>query len=421
MKDRAGFLAACADAMTELCAFYLLVGVVILSERGWGLHLGWILLCTAACSLVSALFLQKSRSMAAMTAAVTVMFAAVLTVYLLVSKTPLKFGYVSFLVLGAGFSVGCSLGHALNRPRMLDHLTKLDVLVLVMAGLLLCRKALGIDHGVVACMSLVLVLDGAAAVGLRMTEGAADTEYAFKASMIAFAGVGGLAVLVALLVMVFSRGAAVASAAAQVVKAALLALWQAIERFMEWLAGLVDTGYTAEPAAMSGEFVIPEVDQYAALPKIPVDPRIFVVLLGLLILVAFGYVVWYFRKKRLNRGTKTMASSSNTAVRRRKASGRNGLWSRIWAAVRFRWISFLRRDTPGGVLVWLERRAKRCRCPRRPGESMGSFLRRMDPSGGLETLSGALDREYYGNQRDIMSGRDCRRTRQYIRKVVQHD
>ena len=57
---------------------------------------------------------------------------------------------------------------------------------------------------------------------------------------------------------------------------------------------------------------------------------------------------------------------------------------------------------------------------RETGESMRAFITRMDASGGLDELSDALDREYYGGGTGALSARRCRELRRYMRKAVQH-
>ena len=86
-------------------------------------------------------------------------------------------------------------------------------------------------------------------------------------------------------------------------------------------------------------------------------------------------------------------------------------------ALRFRCTVFKNRDTPGGLLVLLERQGKKRRAPRETGESMRSFIRRMDGSGGLDELSDALDREYYGGETGAMTAKRCRELRKYMRRL----
>ena len=421
MKDRAGFFAGCADALTELCAYYIVAGVFIMSSRGWGLHLFWILLCTVLSGVVFSLVLRKPRGFPLLATVTGVLFAAVLAVFILASVTPMKFGYVFVLAVGAGMAVGCPLNYAVNRPQTHKHLMRLDVLVLVMVALLLCREALGIDVGTVALMVIVLFMDAAAAVGLRMTEGGAgEMQNAFKAVMVALGGFVGLSALIGILVVVFSRSGAVTGAVLRGIGSFFRAVGGVFESFFRWLASLVKVDDTTEALHLEQGPSLAELESVNRQTEFSLDPVVLGVIAGVLVLAAVVALVLYLRKKTYVRGTKTAVSPSNTVVRRTNGSF-GAFWDKLKAALRFRWTAFVKRNTPGGVLVYAERRAKRRRAPRERGESMRSFLRRMDPTGGLDGLADALDGEYYGGRKRSMSARDCRQTRHYIRKAVQHD
>lgn len=420
MRDRAGFFAGCADALTEMCAYYVVAGILIMSQRGWGLHLFWILLCTALCGVIFTVILQKPRSVPLLVGITGLLFAAVLAVFILASKTPMKFGYVFVLVVGAGMAAGIPLNYAINRPQMHKHLMRLDVLILVLAGLMLCRKALGIDVSTVALMVAVLFMDAAAAVGLRMTEGGTgDTQNAFKAVLVALGGAVGLAALIGGLVALFSRSGAVTGAVLRSIGAFFRAIGKAIESLFLRFASLIKVkeDYGELPLEEMGS--VAALERTATQAELNFDPMALGILLCVLAAAAVVLLLVYLRKKTFVRGTKSAVAPSNTVVRRK-----NGTFGKWWeglkAAIRFRWTAFVHRNTPGGVLVYAERRAKKRHAPRQKGESMRQFLRRMDDSGGLEPLADALEKEYYGGLGRTMSVRACRETRKYIRKVVQH-
>ena len=420
MRDRAGFFAGCADALTEMCAYYVVAGILIMSRRGWGLHLFWILLCTALCSMIFTVLLRKPRSVPVLTVVTGVLFASVLAVFILASKTPMKFGYVFVLAVGAGMATGIPLNYAINRPLMHKHLMRLDVLVLVLAVLMLCRTALGIDVGTETLMVAVLFMDAAAAVGLRMTEGGTgDSENAFKATLVALGGALGLAAVIGGLAAVFSRSGEVTGTVLRSVGSFFRVIGKGIERFFFWLASLVKVkdDYGELPLEEMGS--IPEIEQTAVQSELNFDPAILGIVLCVLAVSAVVFLLIYLRKKTVVRGTKSAAVPSNTVVRR-KGSAFEVWWERLKAAIHFRWTAFIHRNTPGGVLVYAERCAKKRRMPRQKGESMRQFLGRVDKSGGLEPLANALEQEYYGGLGRTMSARTCREMRIYIRKVVQH-
>jgi len=146
------------------------------------------------------------------------------------------------------------------------------------------------------------------------------------------------------------------------------------------------------------------------------------IVLCALVLAAVVLVAVVLRKHVAARGTKTAGNTSDTEVRR--IGGTAGrFWARLRAALRFRWTAFRNRNTPGGLLVRLERLGRRARVPRRTGESMREFITRMDGSGGLDELSDALDREYYGGGAAALDADRCREMRRHMRnlgKAVRH-
>lgn len=417
MKDRVGFLAGCADAMTDICCFYL-AAAFVLSDR-WGLHVGWMLLCTAVCSFVLTLFLQKQRPVPLLAAVAAVLFGASLTVFIVKSVTPMTLGYVIFLVIGAGIAMGCTMNYVLRRPSLIKHLTHLDTILLALMMVVLCREALEIPYSTIFCILAVVLLNGAAVIGLRMTEGAADTKNALKASLVALGGVVAMIGVIAILVAVFSRSGGVTEAVLQWLGDVLRAIGSAIQRFIEWLASGVQVEEIYSDPMAEAVSVITEAEQMAIWKTLSVNPVIPAVVVAVLAVIAVIRLVFHLRKSSISRGTKTAMVSSYGVMRRS-----SGMWRTLWARFKrrlcFFGAAFVYRNSPGGVLIYLEWRAKRCRMSRKKGESMRTFVQRLDPTGGLGSLADALDREYYGRQGISMSARECRQTRHYIRKVVQH-
>ena len=93
MRDRAGFFAGLSDVLTQMCAYYVVAGILIMSKRGWGLHLFWLLLCAAACAFVFAYVLKKPRGVPFLTGLTGGLILAVMGVFRLASSTPMRFGY----------------------------------------------------------------------------------------------------------------------------------------------------------------------------------------------------------------------------------------------------------------------------------------------------------------------------------------
>ncbi len=416
MSDRAGAFAGCADTFTYMCAYYVAAGILIMSRRGWGLHLFWLLLCAAACTLIFTLLLKKPRSVPFLTAVTGALFLAEMGVFWLASETPMRFGYGFVLAVGAGMAVGLPLQYALHRPLIHRHLALLDLLILVLLVLLLTREALGIDGATVALMTAVLLMDAASAVGLRMSDGG-DGTGAFRASMVALAAAAALALVIALLALLFSKSGGVTDSVLRGIGAFFSAVGRGIERFFGWLMSFVRVKEETAPLELE------EMPSLAGLSSETIQggPQpgggVITAVLAVLIAAAAVAAAVILRKKRVARAAAGNVSPSAHAVRRTGGTAR-AVWQRILARLRFAWTAFVRRHTPGGVLVILERRGRRARKPRGTGETMRQYIRRMDPAGGLDSLADALDRVYYGGETDAMSARQCRELIRYIRKAV---
>ncbi len=426
MSDRAGFFAGLADILTAMCVYYVVAGILIMSDRGWGLHLFWLLLCAAVCAFVFAALLKRPRGVPLLTAVTGGLVLASLGVFLLASRTPPRFGYVFMLCIGAGMAAGLPLYYCLHRPQVMRHLNHLEVLILAVLGLLLAKEALGIDNATVALMLAVLLMDAAAAVGLRMSDGESegDKDSAFKATLVALAGAVGLALLIGLMTWIFSRSGDVTGSILHGIGAFFASVGGAVERFFAWFAERVYRREafdaveldTAPPSVAGAELAQGGVELSANTTAVGV-------VLVVLVIAAAAAAAVLLRRRRVGR-REVSASLPGGAVVRRTGGGMDILWRRLCAALRFQWTAFVNRDTPGGVLLFLERTGRRLRRPRQPGETMRAFVRRMDPSGGLEELSTALDREYYGGAPGTLGAKRCRELRRYIRrsvgKAVQH-
>ena len=422
MTDRAGVFAAYAELLTEMCAYYLLIGLMFMAGHGWNLPLGWVLLCTTVYAVFFRLLLRRPRGAQLLTALTVLLIAAAAYAFWRIAGKPTGIGHLLALTLGAGMAAGLSLYHCLHRPTIMQHLSHLDGQILLLFVMLLFGEAHEVLPGDTGLSIAVLLLDAAACVGLRMSDGdGADSGDALRASLLALGAALILALLILLAMAVFSRSGTVTGAVLHGIGAALSACWSAIERFVGWLASLFarsgEASVPLELDTVSGEIA---ADYSGAQIRLPVSPTVVFAVVCVLVLAAAFAVARLLRHERAAAAGGKTTSAAGVRIRRR--SGVIGrMWARFCAAVRFRWTAFVRRDTPGGVLVWLERRSRRT-CPRGTGESMRAFLRRLDPAGGLEELADALDREYYGGKARTMSPRRCRelrrRSRQLFRKTA---
>ena len=424
MTDRAGFFAGLADILTAMCVYYAAGGILIMGAR-WGVHLFWLLLWAAVCSVLFALLLKKPRGVPLLTAVTAALFLGGMALFLLVSSTPPGFGYILVMAVGAGMASGLSLYTCLNRPQIMRHLTHLDVLLLALLAILLVRQALGIDGGTVALMAAVLFLDAASAVGLRMSDGEpgdGNGRDALRASMISLGASAGLALLIWLLTALFSHSGEITGNVLQGIGSFLAAIGSRIEAAFRWFAELFRREEHYDGIQLEEMPSLASLESTGQGEGFTPDPAAVGAVLIVLAAAVLLLIVLHLRRMTVARTSGEPMASPGGEVRRSGGTV-SALLGKLRAALRFRWTAFLNRDTPGGLLVCLERRGRRVRTPRQTGESMRAFITRMDESGGLDELSDALDMEYYGSGARVLDAKHCRELRRYMRnlgKAVQH-
>ncbi len=417
MRDRAGFFAGLADVLTALCVYHAVASLFLMSRHGWGVHLGWFMLLGTACAVFFPAFLRRERNaslLAGLTAALAVLSLAV---YIAVSTAPMSFGYVVVLAAGAGMTAGLPLYWCLHRPEPHTHLTHLDVLLMSMLVVLLCREAMDIDGLTVAFMTAVLLMDTAAAVGLRMTgPDGSGSEDAGRAAAVALGAAALAAGAVWALTALFSRSGSVTAAVLRGLGRFFRAVGGAVEDFFRWLAALLYRPETYETLTLPED--MPSLAQ-AELETGGMDLTVNTAVLGaVLTALALGAVVLaavLLRRRRVRRGTNAAAPASYDTVRRRRLDRRLG---RRKEALRLWWLALRQGSrTPAGLLVRLERQAARRHAPRGGGETMRAFIARMDSRGTLTELADALDGEYYGGRGRTLSVRQCRALGKKIRRL----
>ncbi len=420
MRDTAGFLAACADVLTEMCIFYM-VAAIFLCPSTWGVALGWLLLCAIICAGAFAAVLKKPRSTPVLTVLTLILGFASFAVFLLTSATPLTFGYGFVMAVGAGMAVGMPLYYAMHRPKIHTHLSHLDVLIMALLALLLCREALDISTSAIAFTVVVAFLDAATAVGLRMTgEDGSGGEYAGRAFLVALGAAVGVFLVAGLFTLLFSRSAGLTGSVLAGVGAFFAAIGGGVESFFQWLANLFQREQTYEAIEIENEIPsVAQIEQSTETMQLSVNTTVVGIVLVVVLLAVAIAVALILRNRKFSLGTKTAAAASHTVVRR-SGSPIKKLWKHLTEVLRFRWTAWRKRNTPGGLLIRLERLGKRKHRPRQQGETMRHFIRRMDPSGGLDALADALDQEFYGGQGRTMTARRCRELGRYMTKEVRH-
>ena len=416
MRDGNGFFAALSCALSSLCVFWLIAAVMILGRRGWDIGLFWFLAAGTLSAGFFELFLKKARPVPLLAALTGLLGGAFLAFCLLWTRVPLSFLHFFVMTVGAGMAVGMPLYGCLKRPSVHQQLTYLDVTLLAFMVLLLCGEYLGIGAQTNGLFVLVLLMDAAAAVGLRMRDGG-DGRSARKATLVALACAALLALAVLALVSLFSRSGGLTGSILNALAAAFGAAGQALSRFFAWLTGLFYRPETTEELDIGLSAAAVGPIEGRAQRELEVPPAVAAVLVALVALAVLFAVVLFFRKVK-TAGGKTAAVSAAAPARVSRVSGALGeKWRAFWKKLRFVWTAFRRRNSPAGLLVWLERQGKKARKGRRPEETMRQFIARMVPDGRLSPLADALDMEYYGGTEASLSPAQCRGLRRLYRKA----
>lgn len=416
MRDGNGFFAGLSCALSSLCVYWLIAAVLILGSRGWDIGLFWFLAAAAVSAGFFELFLKKARPVPLLAVVTGLLGAAFLAFFIVWTQVKLSFLHIFVMTVGAGMSVGMPLYGCLKRPSVHQQLTYLDVTILAFIVLLLCGEYLGIGSETNLLFVLVLLMDAAAAVGLRMRDGG-DGRSARKATLVALACAGLLALAVLGLVSLFSRSGGLTGSILGGLAAAFGAVGQVLTRFFTWLTGLFYRPETSETLILDPSAVELGPIEGTAQRELVIPPWVTAVLLALVALAALFAVILFFRKVK-TAGGKAAAVSAATPARVSRVSGAlKERWQAFLKKLRFGWQALCRRNSPAGLLVWLERQGKKARKGRRPEETMRQFIERMAPDGRLSPLADALDMEYYGGKEGCLSPAQCRALRRLYRKA----
>lgn len=187
-------------------------------------------------------------------------------------------------------------------------------------------------------------------------------------------------------------------------KTAAKGLLGLVEKFFLRLAALL-------PHSAPGEVSPPEASGIDGVQALPTEELVhgggFVLylLFGLLLLTAAAVLIRLWRRGgsvHLSGGERAAGAVS------RKGSGFARILARLWRRVLY-WHRYLTRyNTPAGLLIWVELRAKHRRIPRRPGETARAFLLRLRPllpqcEEELVRLADCLDEMYFSPADDTPS------------------
>ena len=185
-------------------------------------------------------------------------------------------------------------------------------------------------------------------------------------------------------------------------------VWGAFDRFFHWLASLFpapDVG-PVQPPEQIGETGGAGTD----LTPVQVDPGLLwalgIALAAAVLLLAVVLLV-RARRVRLRRAAAPRRDSRAAAVRAEGALRRR--LDELLFRLRFRLAFALRRSSPTGLLVWLERWGARHHAPRGRGETHRAYLGRLSALPGpaedgalppaLKALADCLDGQYFAGRR----------------------
>jgi hypothetical protein len=374
------------------------------------------------CFLVNFFLLEQPRSLPILVGANAALFGLLL--FSLIYFAPLLSGFFNHLVVVVFAIITVSMAYYLAfKPLSLQkHLLYFDAYMMGMLWLFLAMAGGEMADTDLWAYLLLIVLNLVCNMVLRSVEsnvGATLCGAPVRGALFAFGMVAGMVLVIFAIVRLLAAGASDMVASVWLgVKAALAAVWGAIERFMAWLASLIRVDQELPPLELEA---MPSMEGVEELP--PADiPLTALYMAGAIaaavILSGIVYLICRFRKKKL-RIEVSRAGREAAPRRNRLAGGVKRRIAQFWAQLRFRLAALRHRSTPPGLLVSLERWGKKHGMPRLAGETMREYLSRLSPDGALLPVADALDAMYFGGGANSLSKAACRQLRREFRKETQ--
>lgn len=192
-----------------------------------------------------------------------------------------------------------------------------------------------------------------------------------------------------------------------------------LDRFFRWLFSLF-------PAPEAGSLDLSEPISTVGGPAgeaVQSSDAVLYVLAGLILLAGGGVILWALRRGGGRTRSPAPVRRGRVVARRTPRDALALLWARLAGRVRFQLTYLARRNTPAGVLVWLERRLRRRRRGRRPGETCRAFLDRAAAelpgcAPELEELARCLDQLYFGGGAPAFSPARASALRRALRRAA---
>ena len=412
MKTKADILALLGESLAGPAIFWVAMVTLLMRDAAHPVpELTFTLFIAAANLAVFLLILRKEIQIPKLAAASVILFAGNLTAHLFLYRENIFLGYILCVIVLSAVSVYVPLYYCMKEQQLTRHLIFIDLMIMALVWLFLFFSASEMETASVIGMIAVLLINVGGAVSLRMSEGGMQ-EGIGRAFAVAVGASAVTAGIVALLVRVFSRSQGVTGAVLAGITAFFRGIWKAIERFGEWLSQFIHPPETeAVPDMMPAGTGGTEETVYQ---EIPVDPTGILIVIGIAIVIAAVIIVFRLRKKRAALRMKTVGSGAVVRHRRRKKKA-EPLWKKWVRALTFQKNAWFYRNTPKGLLVWLEKRAVKRKKTRGRGESIREFLTRMAPDGALAVLADDLDRELYRKAPYTLTPSDCRKIRKTIK------
>lgn len=309
-------------------------------------------------------------------------------------------------------SCGVSVYTAFSPPTVPRLLTRCDVTALGMVWMCLLEAGDTIppNHLLYYLAALLLVL--AALLVMRAFGGSRDVVYGSRLwGGVMWAGLMAVIGGILYLLIRFLSGASRAAVSAVITGtgAVLSAIASALNRFFTWLVGLLPQeeleGASPELAPISGVGGEEELVQTALDPRILAALGIGAALIAAGVLIA---VLFRLRGRRIRLAEPGQCTAPAGSARRTGTLARR--WRALWFRLRFRAAFLVRRNSPTGLLVWLEGWGVRHGMPRGRGETHRAYLARLSALPALEDspelppllarLADVLDGWYFGGRRE---------------------
>ena len=368
----------------------------------------------AAVYLLCVLLLRRGIPLPALAACALLALAGVEVLVLRLAVLPgVGSGVFAGLIVAAGW--GLCLYTAFRPVTVPRLLTQCDVIVLCTIWAALIHEGGTLPADQLIPYPAGLLVNLACLLALRTFGESREVVYGSRlgGALLSVGLLGVIGALLYLFVRFLAGGARSAMAAVLSGALGLLnGLWGLIDRFFTWLSSLfppLEQEGAPPPAESMGA-----VSGEEELSQVVLDPRLLIALGIVAAVLAVGVLVFLLIRMRRVRLHLDVAAPARRQVRRTGNAGALGRWlAGLLFRLKFALLLTLRRGSPMGTLVWLERWGRRHHAPRAPGETYRSYFLRLLPLADparrdrlaplLEQLADCLDARCFGAARPAFS------------------